>query len=493
VSQIDYDPYTQMTTAMRTSATELVQFNYDAANERVLKLATSPSKTEATLYLHGLSEYPLVDKVDNGESVYERIYIYGTTGLIAIREGTSETYLIRDHLGSTRLAIAQDGSAGYAYSYDALGKIIAEGSWGNAKSLAWARYFYTGQERDEETGLQNFRARFYDEDLFRFYAMDPAGQQTSPYAFVGSSPLMMIDKNGEEFFTAALLAKIAVKAWAGAKTGMVVSGLGYTAGAALSNGGISNNWKFGDFLKSVALGGMNGAMGGAINGFIGEAMTQITGVKDGIFKLGSFQISPSFSVGSEGLSVGVDVGLEKRSDFLGLTGGARARAGVTVLSSVGELNGFDAGIGVYGGYKNKTGDVSALSSFTAAYRTGSPDFGQLQAGFHLGFTACDQPVTFDYVNDQLVPVVGSGLDTDKGRSFAAELGIGDFSVGMTTLTTDRGGRGINDKTADGQGFYKGGRLLFSSLYFGYKSGGIQASGGVVSPRANHGQDVVYSE
>jgi RHS repeat-associated protein len=96
---------------------------------------------------------------------------------IAIREASSETYLIRDHLGSTRLAIAQDGSAGYAYSYDALGKIIAEGSWGNATSLAWARYFYTGQERDEETGLQNFRARFYDEDLFRFYAMDPRGSR----------------------------------------------------------------------------------------------------------------------------------------------------------------------------------------------------------------------------------------------------------------------------------------------------------------------------
>jgi large repetitive protein len=141
----------------------------------VLKLATSPSKTEATLYLHGLSEYPLVDKVDNGESVYERLYIYGNTGLIAIREQSSETYIIRDHLGSTRLAISQDGSAGYAYSYDALGKIVADGSWGNAESLAWARYFYTGQERDEETGLQNFRARFYDEDLFRFYAMDSAG------------------------------------------------------------------------------------------------------------------------------------------------------------------------------------------------------------------------------------------------------------------------------------------------------------------------------
>jgi hypothetical protein len=37
VSQIDYDPYTQMTRAMQTSATELVQFKYDAAKTEALR------------------------------------------------------------------------------------------------------------------------------------------------------------------------------------------------------------------------------------------------------------------------------------------------------------------------------------------------------------------------------------------------------------------------------------------------------------------------
>jgi RHS repeat-associated protein len=216
----------------------------------VLKLATSPSKTEATLYLHGLSEYPLVDKVDNGESVYERLYIYGNTGLIAIREQSSETYIIRDHLGSTRLAISQDGSAGYAYSYDALGKIIAEGSWGNAESLAWARYFYTGQERDEETGLQNFRARFYDEDLFRFYAMDPAGQFASPYCFAGNAPILMVDRDGR----LAWFIPIIIGAAIGAGSNVASNWDAITAGGSIDWG------KLGSF---AGVGAVSGAVGAA--------------------------------------------------------------------------------------------------------------------------------------------------------------------------------------------------------------------------------------
>jgi RHS repeat-associated protein len=192
---------------------------------------------------------------------------------IAIREASSETYLIRDHLGSTRLAISQDGSAGYAYSYDALGKIIAEGSWGNATSLAWARYFYTGQERDEETGLQNFRARFYDEDLFRFYAMDPAGQQISPYAFVGNSPFIKVDKNGKEFITAAL----AAAAW-GALWGGGVAGVSYVVTSAVFQQPITG----GGFLKAVGLGALGGALSGGLSILGGQ--------------LGSFGTSFSYSL-----------------------------------------------------------------------------------------------------------------------------------------------------------------------------------------------------
>jgi RHS repeat-associated protein len=34
---------------------------------------------------------------------------------------------------------------------------------------------YTGQEKDEETGLYNYRARLYDPYLKRFLDTDPAG------------------------------------------------------------------------------------------------------------------------------------------------------------------------------------------------------------------------------------------------------------------------------------------------------------------------------
>jgi RHS repeat-associated protein len=76
--------------------------------------------------------------------------------------------------------------SGIGYAYDALGTVISQSAFGTPSAIA---YQYTGQEFDRETGLHNFRARLYDSDLFRFYATDPAGQQHSPYAFVGNSPL----------------------------------------------------------------------------------------------------------------------------------------------------------------------------------------------------------------------------------------------------------------------------------------------------------------
>ncbi|MDX2128539.1 MAG: RHS repeat-associated core domain-containing protein [Chloroherpetonaceae bacterium] len=62
-------------------------------------------------------------------------------------------------------------------------------------------YFYvfslhSGQENEGDGKLWNFRARLYNTDFNRFYALDPADQQFSPYAFCGNSPLMVVDKNG---------------------------------------------------------------------------------------------------------------------------------------------------------------------------------------------------------------------------------------------------------------------------------------------------------
>jgi RHS repeat-associated protein len=59
-------------------------------------------------------------------------------------------------------------------------------------------YQYTGQEYDSELDLHNFRARFYDSDLMRFYAVDPMEEFASSYLFCGNNPIMFIDPSGNE-------------------------------------------------------------------------------------------------------------------------------------------------------------------------------------------------------------------------------------------------------------------------------------------------------
>jgi RHS repeat-associated protein len=64
----------------------------------------------------------------------------------------------------------------------------------------------TGKERDAETGLDYFGARYYSGAMGRFTSSDPAGftgkhlvnpQKWNKYSYVINNPLVMIDPNGE--------------------------------------------------------------------------------------------------------------------------------------------------------------------------------------------------------------------------------------------------------------------------------------------------------
>jgi RHS repeat-associated protein len=60
------------------------------------------------------------------------------------------------------------------------------------------RYRYTGKERDEETGLDYFGARYYAPWLGRWASADPLGLQAglNLYEYVRGSPVVMVDPNG---------------------------------------------------------------------------------------------------------------------------------------------------------------------------------------------------------------------------------------------------------------------------------------------------------
>ena len=63
-----------------------------------------------------------------------------------------------------------------------------------------SKYKYQGKERDQETGYDNFGARFYDNALARFMQVDPLTElleHTTPFQAMGNNPTLRIDPDGK--------------------------------------------------------------------------------------------------------------------------------------------------------------------------------------------------------------------------------------------------------------------------------------------------------
>jgi RHS repeat-associated protein len=192
------------------------------------------------------------------------------------------------------------------------------------------RFLYQGKEwmdeEDQAMAMYDFHARLYDLALGRFMGVDPAGQFASPYMAMGNNPVIGVDPDGEFVFT-AILPGVGVFIDA-ALWGAVIGGAGYTANVGFSEGGF-NNWDWGQFGKSAAMGAVSGVATAGIgsafgavgsNGILGEVARAGThgiinsGVNMGFgndVSLGTFAIGAGGSLmGSalDGASVGVQIG-----------------------------------------------------------------------------------------------------------------------------------------------------------------------------------------
>ncbi|ELS03519.1 RHS repeat-associated core domain protein [Xenococcus sp. PCC 7305] len=214
ISQIDYDPLTQLTTKVELEGETSVSFKYDGGNQRVLKTSqdSSGKQTASKLYLHGLNDYPLLEVSDQTLQ-----YIYGIGGLVALVKDGEVYTVLKDHLGSTRVVVDEAGTVITAFDYLPFGDLMGT-AYGNPEIIS---YRYTGQEFDAELGLYNYRARIYDHRLGRFYAIDPKAQFASPYLYAGNNPINMVDPDGE----LAFLAVVAIGAAIGATIGAIVGGI----------------------------------------------------------------------------------------------------------------------------------------------------------------------------------------------------------------------------------------------------------------------------
>ncbi len=243
IPTITYDSFTQRPISVSMSSGTSLSLEYGGDTQRVLKNYNNGTSTNSRLYLHGDNDYPLMEKNKTSATAETlAVYIYGANGVIAKRVGSTVLFLLKDHLGSTRVVMDATGLVRTYYDYDALGNLIRTGTVNEVK------YQFTGQEYDE-SGVHNYRARLYDSDLGKFYAVDPAGQGWSPYAYAGNNYVIVVDRDGRAFFLAPILIGAAVGAiWGGATYAITPGAEGFT---------------WGGFFSAAGIGALGGALGGA--------------------------------------------------------------------------------------------------------------------------------------------------------------------------------------------------------------------------------------
>ncbi|MBE0656368.1 MAG: RHS repeat-associated core domain-containing protein [Bryobacteraceae bacterium] len=179
-------------------------FAYDAEN----RVTSSTVGTVTTTYAYdGEGRRVKKDAV---------VMVYDAFGKLAVEyggtpAGTGRQYLTADHLGSTRLVTNSTGGDAKCSDYLPFGEEIPQGI--NSRGTCYAaftdpRQKFTGKERDAETGLDYFGARYLSGAQGRFTTPDrlnvtedrliSPSNTLNKYGYAANNPLRFIDPDGRD-------------------------------------------------------------------------------------------------------------------------------------------------------------------------------------------------------------------------------------------------------------------------------------------------------
>ncbi|RYC41718.1 hypothetical protein CTN06_08940 [Pectobacterium zantedeschiae] len=240
IARIDYNTLNNLPLSVSLEDGNSLEFSYNGINQRVIKRHSNGTQT---LYVHGLSDLPLMESAEQNTQ-----YIYGIGGLLVMVKDHATYYVLKDLQGSVRAIIAADGTVATMLDYMPFGQLFAN-SVGTPDIV---HYRYTGQEFDAELAIYNYRARFYDPQLGRFYSCDPRFQYGGPFVYCYNNPVNQTDPSGE-------IAPILVILLMGALVGAVLGGgiAAYT--------GIQSGLKGGALAGYIFAGAGIGAVTGALS------------------------------------------------------------------------------------------------------------------------------------------------------------------------------------------------------------------------------------
>jgi RHS repeat-associated protein len=188
----------------------------------------------------------------------------------------------------------------------------------NATSY-YTPYTFSGKERDMETGLSYFGARYYEAGLSIWLSVDPMSDKypsLSPYNYCAWNPVILIDPDGKQIsWPGVTTTFMEFRGAAGAgigsnfvrRSGVVRDEVGKTHFISQSKGIINSS------SKEVMSGVMVSAMGGVSQDWGNETFLGQLGTNGGEFSAGAaYGLSGSFSVGEDraSLSAGLGFGAE---------------------------------------------------------------------------------------------------------------------------------------------------------------------------------------
>ena len=206
------------------SASDSVEFTYNANGNLIfdgrrgvsimyneLNLPSKISKGTVNIsYIYTASGKKLAQQVGGSLTYYRGVMVYNGSTLSSIihpggfvqktSNGYAYYYMLKDHLGSTRVLLEASGktlSAVQTIEYYPFGLAF---SYGN---LMKNKYLFSGKElQDASLGgeilnMYDFGSRFYDPIVARWFCQDPVTGFASPYGYCGNNPIIFIDPNGE--------------------------------------------------------------------------------------------------------------------------------------------------------------------------------------------------------------------------------------------------------------------------------------------------------
>jgi RHS repeat-associated protein len=189
----------------------LFAYTYDGEGQRVRKLVG-----EDLRFVYGINGELIAEFSGSNGSLLKE-YIYGASGLLATVEPITLNpngirYTTPDHLGSPRVVTNSTGGVISRHDYMPFGEELGSGVGGRTTGMGFPgisdgiRQKFTSKERDNETGLDYFGARYYSLKQGRFTGPDPlmaSGIASSPqswnrYSYVLNNPVRLIDSTGLE-------------------------------------------------------------------------------------------------------------------------------------------------------------------------------------------------------------------------------------------------------------------------------------------------------